>query len=96
MSEVLKLAQLAEDNRVAEVKIRSARVTSELHAEGRIGFDGSFELLHEILFRDYLGSASLDQIHLFMYAGEQFLSDSPVSLFCVVTVVQCHAWHLSA
>lgn len=96
MTEVLKLTQFAEDNRVAEVKVRSARITSEFHAERCIGLDGSFDLLDEVFFRNDLGSAALDQIHLFLYAGEQFLRSSPVNWSCFVTVEQCLAWRRAA
>ena len=52
MAEVLELAELAQDDRMAEVQIGTAGVAAELDVEGRVGGDGAFDLAREVFFAE--------------------------------------------
>lgn len=77
MTEILELSQFAENDRVTEVKVGTAGVATELHAEGLAGCDGPLELPDEIFFGDDLRGASFDEVHLFIDGGKQFFRVSP-------------------
>ena len=55
MSEVLELAELSENDRVPNVKIGPARVTTKLDIEGAPGLDGFLNFLDEAILGDNLG-----------------------------------------
>ena len=60
------------------MEVGTARIATELCSDRLVGFDGAFKLAYEILLRDDLGDAPLDDVHLFVEGREQFLGDAPL------------------
>jgi hypothetical protein len=52
MAQILKLAQLAENDGVTEMEVWPAGITTELDGERLVGLDGPFQFPDEIVFRD--------------------------------------------
>jgi hypothetical protein len=83
VAQILELAKLAEHNRVTEMEVGPAGVTTELHAERLVGLDGSLKLPNEVLFRNDLRGPSFDEVHLFVDGRKQSLAASPLSAWNV-------------
>jgi hypothetical protein len=64
VAELLKVAQLAHEHGVAEVKIGGSGVESGFDAEGAAGFEGVREALAEVAEADDFGGAFLEQVEL--------------------------------
>ena len=77
MSKGLKLAELSQDNRMAQMEIGAARITAEFDVERFFCLDGLLNLPREIFFGNDLGRASFDEVHLFVQWWEQFLGIAP-------------------
>ena len=67
MAQILKMFQLADDYRVAEVNIGSGRVHTELGAKGFASLARFFELCTELFLAD-------DLEHAFFQIGELFVN----------------------
>jgi hypothetical protein len=73
VSQVLKLAELAENDGMTEMKVGTAGVASELDVERRAGPEGIRDFLLEVFDADDFRGAPGDEVELFVERWEQFL-----------------------
>ena len=59
------------------MKVGSARIAAELDDEWVLCSDGLLNFSREVFFRNDLGCASFDEVHLFVQWWEQFLGGAP-------------------
>ncbi len=80
MTEVLKLTELTEDDRMAQVEVGSAGIAAKLNVEGLFRLEGVLDFSGELFFGDDLGDATPNHIHLLIEGWEQRLGRSKVYL----------------
>ena len=66
MAEILKVLELAQNNRVAEMQVGSSRVHAELHAQRLSGSSRLLQLGTQVSFADDFGGALLEIRQLFV------------------------------
>lgn len=66
MAQVLKMLQLPQQNRVAEMEIGCGRVKARFHAQRAAGFRSLHEALAQIFLTDDFGGALGDVLQLFV------------------------------
>lgn len=69
MTQVLKLPELSQDYRMAEVQIGFAWIATKLHFERDVRAEGLLNFLNEVFFGNDLGGSPPDEIHLFVEWG---------------------------
>ena len=76
MSQVLELAELAHNDRMAEVHVRGSRVDTHLDTERDSGIVGLLEFLFEFFLRHDINNAAHQNFKLFLNGTElhNFLS----------------------
>jgi len=72
VAELLEVAELAHEHRVAQVEIGRGGVEAGFDAEGAAGLAAFFEALAEVGDADDFRGAFLEQVHLFVY-GQKVL-----------------------
>ena len=70
MPELLKMAQLAHQHRVAQVQVGSGGVEAGLYAQRAAGFAALFQAFAQVGDADDLRGALFEQVHLFVYGRE--------------------------
>ena len=70
MAEILKVLQLANQNRVAEMEIRRGGIEAGFHAQRAAGGTRLFEPGAQLGQRNNFRSAFLEVFELFVYGGE--------------------------
>lgn len=81
MAEVLKLPKLAENDRMAEMEVWSARVATEFYAQRFFGLDRALKFPYEVVLRNDFRDTSFDHVHLFVNRWEQCLGQTPLESF---------------
>jgi hypothetical protein len=71
MAEVLKLSEFTEDNGMAKMEVGATWVTPEFDVERCLCPDRVLYLSGELVFRNDLGNASPDHVHLLFNAWKQ-------------------------
>ena len=82
MAKILKVFHLPDQDRVANMNIRSRGVEAGLHAQWLSGFLRPFELVDQLLLADDFHCASSDVLELFLYRNSReiphlFIPDTP-------------------
>jgi hypothetical protein len=70
VSEILKMFEFAQQNRVAEMEVRRRRIKSSLHPQGFARCPRPLQLGTEFGLADDFRGALLDVGKLFVYGGE--------------------------
>ena len=79
MAEILELAELAHDHRVADVDIGGGGIHAQLDAQGLIRGHALLELLEQVLLVDEIDDAALEDFELFTSRTHSCFSGVEVS-----------------